>query len=270
MCPGPVFLGAQPHLRTTKARFGYMESIKVLVIDDEKNARELLLALLRKYCPEAVTDQAEDIPSAIDRINRNPPDLLFVDIHLRDGNGFDLLEKIGHLHFQVIFVSAYDTYTMKACKASALDYLLKPIDPEEFREAVDKARQRIRREKLAGRVDVLIQNLPASSKPRSFILKTADSIHVVNTDEVIYCEADGNYTTFHLAGGRNIMVSKSLAEYEEMIGSPKFIRTHQSYLVNMDHVTRYERGGSVVTDSGAILPVSTRKRESVLQFLQNL
>lgn len=250
-----------------------MDLIKILVIDDEYKARQVLVALLEKYCPgEMAIEQADSIQSAIDRINRNPPHLLLLDIRLQDGNGFDLLEKVQHLPLQVVFVSAYEEYAIRACKASALDYLLKPVDPDELKVALEKARRKILREKLAERVEQLVQNLGNELESKRIILKTAGSIHVVNIADIVYCQADGNYTVFHLAKNKSVMVSKPLAEYEEILGNQKFIRTHQSYLVNMQYVARYEKigGGCIVTTDGHTIPVSTRKKELVLQYLQNL
>jgi two-component system LytT family response regulator len=245
----------------------------ILIIDDEKKARETIAEMINIYCEgEQKIREADGVSSGIRSIQEKVPDLLLLDIHLKDGNGFDILNKIKDKTLNVVFITAYEEYAMKACKVSALDYLLKPVDPDELIAAVEKARERINQDKLVDRLDAFMENMSGSKKLRKMILKTAESIHIVNINDIVFCEASGNYTTFHLVDGKKILVSKPLGEYEEMISDERFIRVHQSFLVNLDHISRYEKGdgGFIITVNNDSIPVSTRKKEQLMQLLNSL
>lgn len=248
--------------------------MKILIVDDEKRARETIHEMLRLYT-EGYTEirEADGVQSASELIQTFAPDVVLLDIELKDGNGFDLLARIGEPKFSVIFITAYQEYAIRACRVSALDYLLKPLSPDELREAMEKAQRKVEKEKWTERLDAFIQNMQSGNRElKKIILKTAESLHVVNMADIVFCEADRNYTTFHMTDRRQIVVSKTLGDYEEMIGSSRFIRTHNSFLVNMDHATRYEKGegGFIVTSTGNSVPVSIRRKEQVLQYMQSL
>lgn len=246
----------------------------ILIVDDEKKAREVISEMIRLYC-KANTDinlyEAEGVQTALAAIQQKVPDLLLLDIRLRDGNGFDLLNRVKHLEIPVIFITAYEEYAIKACKISALNYLLKPIDPFELQDAIGNAAKKIEREKLVERLDTFMQTFTGREQQvKRITLKTAESIYIINISDIVFCEADGNYTTFHLLDKRTVTVSRPLGDYEDMIGSERFIRTHQSYLVHMEHIISYARAeGSIVTVNGDKVPVSTRKKEQLLQFLNS-
>lgn len=245
--------------------------MRILIVDDEKKARDTITRMLQLYCPgEGLPEEAAGVTEALQKIQVSPPDLVLLDIHLKDGTGFDLLQKAGAFDFYVIFITAFEEYAIRACKVAALDYLLKPINPDELREAIAKARKRVEKEKMLERLDAFMQNMSgAAPRIHKITLKTAESIHVVSVADIVYCEASGSYTIFHLHDGRKIMVSRALGEYEEMIGSGTFIRVHQSFLVNGDHILRYERGdgGALILTHEQPVPVSSRKKDLVLQFL---
>lgn len=247
--------------------------MKVLIVDDEKRARETIREMLNLYT-EGITEirEADGVETALEAIRAFAPDVVLLDIQLKDGNGFDVLTKTGEPRFSVIFITAYEEYAVRACRVSALDYLLKPVNPDELREAMEKAKQRVAKDRWTERLDAFLQNMQGGRELKKIILKTAESLHVVNMADIVFCEADRNYTTFHLADKRQIVVSKTLGDYEEMIGGPRFIRTHHSFLVNMDHATRYEKGegGYIVTSTGQSIPVSIRRKEQVLQYMQSL
>lgn len=248
--------------------------MKILIVDDERRARETIHEMLRLYT-EGYTEirEADGVQTALELIRTYAPDVVLLDIQLKDGNGFDVLNKIGTPDFSIIFITAFEEYAIKACRVSALDYLLKPVSPDELQEAMEKARKKVDKEKWGERLDAFIQNMQSNNRElKKIILKTADSLHVVNMADIVYCEADRNYTTFHLVNLRQIVVSKTLGDYEEMIGSNRFIRTHNSFLVNMDHATRYEKGegGFIVTTTGNSIPVSIRRKDQVMHYMQNL
>jgi two-component system LytT family response regulator len=247
--------------------------MNILIVDDEKRARETIHEIIIQYGPEGtVINEADGVENAIKAIHKNKPDLLLLDIQLKDGNGFEVLKKIKNQDIHVIFITAYQEYAIKACKASALDYILKPVDPDELVIAIDKARQKIDKEKIVEKLDSFIVNMSGTDQQlRRITLKTVDSIHIIHISDIVYCEGSGNYTTFHMKDKKKIMVSKPIGEYEELISNLNFIRIHQSFLVNMDHILRYEKGeGMVITIHEEPVPVSTRKKDQLMRYLQNI
>ncbi len=244
--------------------------MKAILIDDERKGRETLKKLLETYCPEVdVVAMAPGVEEGYEVIRKHTPDIVFLDIEMPGGNGFELLEKFDQIHFQLVFTTAYDSYALKAIKVHALDYLLKPIDPEELVDTVKKAAKNLDSGKLFEKINAFIQQ-SVVPEVKKITLKTADSIHIVQISDIVFCEASGNYTTFYLIDKRKILVSRSLGEYEELIADPNFMRIHQSFLVNLSHVRRYDKGdgGSVITVNEHVVPVSTRKKEQLMQFLQ--
>lgn len=248
--------------------------IRALIVDDEKRARETIREVIKLYCPEITSiSEADSVPTAVEAIHAENPDLLFLDIRLNDGSGFDVLKHLKDKKPGVIFITAYEEYAIQAFKVSALDYLLKPIDPDDFSAAVKRALQKINEGKFAERMDVFMKNMEnASQGVKKMTLKTADSIHVINIADIVCCEADRNYTEFHLITGEKIVVSKSLGEYEDMLPVDSFLRVHQSYLVNVAYIKRYDKtdGGFLITVNEKTIPVSTRKKEQLIQFLAKL
>lgn len=248
--------------------------MKVLVVDDEERARESIVQMLSLYCPEVSEIlQAEGVQSALEVLSKHTPAVILLDIRLKDGSGFDLVKQIGERQLPVIFISAHEEYAIKAFQVSALHYLLKPIDPDELIAALKKVQEKNEREKLEQQLAILVENTQLINRSSSkIVLKTLDSIHVVPVAEIIYCEADKNYTTFYLDGKAKIVVSKSIGEYEELLPSHMFLRIHQSILLNLSFIDRYDRsdGGMVITKQGQQLAVSTRKKDQLMAYLNTL
>jgi two-component system LytT family response regulator len=245
-----------------------------LIVDDEKRARDTIAQMIKLYCPEIGTmKEASSVKTALDIIKKEKPDILLLDIRLEDGNGFDILKKINPEDFSIIFITAYDEYAIKAFKVSAIDYLLKPLDPDELIEAIARVHKKISKQLISNRVDLFLNQIELrNSVLKKITLKTAESIYIINIEDIIYCEASKNYTTFVLVNKQKILVSKNLREYEQLLPSHVFLRPHQSYLVNLKHITQYEKGEKnclVMTDNYAI-PVSTRKKEQVMQYFKNI
>ena len=244
-----------------------------LVVDDEKRARETILQIIKLFCPELrEVAEADSVKTALESIKSKKPDLIFLDIRLGDGSGFDVLKQTAGQNLNVIITTAYDEYAVKAFKYSAIEYLLKPIDPDDLIEAVEKASSLIQNKKLNERIELFLSHAVPKSPPiKKITLTTTDSIHIVNIEDIIFCEADRNYTTFYLPKKEKILVSKSLKEYEELLPSEQFLRCHQSFLVNLNHITRYEKADNylVCTDEHHI-SVSLRKKEQLMQFLKKL
>ncbi len=245
---------------------------KALVIDDENRTRELIVKMINSFGLvdiEAIQG-GNNVSSGIESIEENNPDIVFLDIQMPDGTGFDLLKGLKQKNFELIFITAHEEFAIKAIKFSALDYILKPIDQKELKAAVEKAIKAVDDKKEDIQFEALQNNINPSMK-RRLVLKTQESVHVVELDNIIRCEADRNYTSFFLSGGRKILVSKTLKEYETLLSGHNFLRVQQSHLINLDYVDRYDKGngGSVVMKDGSEVPLSPAKRDIFFKILEN-
>lgn len=251
--------------------------MRAVVIDDEVNGRETLLLLLQKYCPDVeVAGTADSVESGQALIAETRPDLVFLDIEMPLGSGFDLLEQFPDHVFEVVFTTAHAQYACDAFRVQALDYLLKPIYYDRLAGAVERARTRIseRRiytqqqssESLEFLLSVLVDKSVYSNK---VALRTADGIEFVQVRDIIRCEAENCYTTFHLAGGEKLVLSRTLREFEDMLSGFNFLRVHNSHLVNVTHIKRYIKrdGGYVVMSDGASILLSRRHREELVRTI---
>lgn len=247
--------------------------LRTLIIDDEEHQRISIGKMVRTYCPEAtVVGTADGVKSGIEAITLHKPDLVLLDIKMDDGTGFDLLDRLHHIDFKVIFITAFEQYAVKAFRMSAIDYLLKPLDPDELREAVEKVRS-VARQYFQQQLDNLKDLLsPGDKSIRKIILKTAENIYLVPVHEISHCESDGTYTNLYLADQSRIMVSNSLKEYEELLSDNGFFRVHRSYLINLRKIRRFEKaeGGYVILDEEIRIPVASRKREQLLELFEKL
>jgi len=244
--------------------------LKAIIIDDSIEARKALVTEIEDCCPEIeLIGQAEGVVSGAKLIRSVNPDLIFLDIQMNDGSGFDLLELIGNINFKVIFTTASDEYAVKAFKYSAVDYLLKPIDPDELVSAVKKAERGNQKENL----NLLMENAKHSNKPvRKLALNTLDKLHIVNISDIVRCESDVNYTQFFFSNGNKLLVTKTLKDFEDLLSEHQFIRVHQSHLVNVNYIKEFVKGDGgylVMTDKTSV-PVSTRKRNTVVEMLNSL
>ena len=245
---------------------------KVLIIDDENRTRQLIANMIDSFGFDVETiPEGQNVESGIEAINKYKPDIVFLDIQMPDGTGFDVLRSIEDKDFAVIFITAHEEFAIKAIKFSALDYLLKPVDPTELESALKKAIQAIQDDSENTQFEALQKNINPNEK-RRLVLKTQESVHVVDLDDIIRCEADRNYTSFFLKSGKKILVSKTLKEYETLLSGHNFLRVQQSHLININFVERYDKkhGGAVVLKDGSEVPLSPAKREVFFQTLENL
>jgi two-component system LytT family response regulator len=249
--------------------------IKAVIIEDEKKSADLLVQLLQKNCPDiSIAGKAENVREGIDLVNKLKPELIFLDVMMPDGSGFDVLEKLKDLKFDVIFTTATDKFAVKAIKYSALDYLLKPIDPAELIAAVKKISDRsqsIRGGASEENLRSLLENVRQNENQFSKItLPTGHAYEIVLIKDIIRCEANDNYTNVYLASGKKFLVSGTLKHYEDLLPSNDFTRVHHSHLINMNHMVRFvkEDGGYVVMSDGSKVEVSRRKREDFLNKLK--
>lgn len=251
-----------------------MNKINALIIDDERSNREFLAVVLADFCPQVnVVGEAEDVQSGIEMIRKHDPELVFLDIQMPNGTGFDLLEQFVPPRFQVIFVTAYDKYAIRSFKHSAVDYLLKPIDPEDLVKAVERAQQRTMQQEMTQNLQNLAHNLRNNDPSnRKLIVKDRQGLVVIRLDDVVRCEADGNYSVFRLTDGSKVTAAKPIKHFEEILEEKLFARIHNSHLVNLNHIVKYikGRGGIVITSDGAELEVSRSKRDEFLRRLEAL
>jgi len=244
---------------------------KAIIIDDIDNSRVTLAHDLEKYCPEIeIIGEADSVKTGIEIIKEKKPEVVFLDIQLGDGTGFDILEKIENLDFQVIFTTALDSYGIKAIKFSALDYLLKPIDPDELIEAVKKLMKDEKKSTIKDSLNLLLENLKDIHPGNKRIaLNSADKVHMVNINDIIRCESQGGYTIFYLQNKEQIVVTKNLKEYEHLLEEYSFIRVHHSHLINFTYLKEYVKkdgGYAIMTDKSEV-PVSFRKRNNLMDMI---
>lgn len=244
-----------------------------MIIDDEAGNIELTTNLL-KLCevPVQVVGTAYSVESGYQLLVTNPPDLVFLDVEMTDGTGFDLLKRFETIDFKIIFITAHQEFAIAAFKFSALDYLLKPVSPPDFVAAVKKVEQAISSEEFNVKLQTLLYNITDQSRSRKkVVLKTIDRIYAIYASDIIRFEADGSYTIVYLDGGKKIMVSRLLKEFDEMLAPSGFARPHQSHLVNIDQVYCFARAEShLVMKDDSIVPVSARKKELIMSLIQSM
>lgn len=251
-----------------------MEKLRTILIDDEKSNREFLQVLLADHCPDVeLVGTADGVESGLELIQEVQPDLVFLDIQMPTGTGFDLLEQVKEADFEVVFVTAYDQYAIRAFRYSAVDYLLKPLDPDDLVLAVQRATRARLQEHGNDRLSGLLDNLKnLTGLPGKLIVPDQSGFEVLELEEIIRAEAERNYTTFVLVSGRKVVSSKPIGHYEEMLQDRSFVRIHNSHLVNLRHLQRYTkgRGGLVVMSDGEELEVSRRKRDDFLKRISEM
>lgn len=246
--------------------------VRAVIIDDSSNARSALKGDLEHYCPQVrVVSEADGVASGIKLILDYAPELVFLDIKMADGTGFDLLEKLKKenlKNMQVVFTTAYDQYAIQAFKYSAIDYLLKPVEPEELVLAVEKVEQK----KSAGlppNFDLLLENMKRKELAGRIALNSLEKVHIVPVSDIIRCESQRNYTLFYLSNKRQVLTTRTMKDYEEMLEPQGFIRVHHSHLINIQHLKEIIKtdGGYAIMDDEAQVPVSVRKKEQLLKVL---
>lgn len=244
---------------------------KALIIDDESKARNALRNLLEQHCSDKVIviGEADCVQKGLEAVQSLKPDLVFLDVQMPDGTGFDLLEQLQEVNFKLIFASAFDKFAITAFKFSALDYLLKPVEAEYLIEACSRLEETDRFKELNKKLEILMSNKNSFEK---IALPTLDGIIFVKIKEIIRCESDNNYTGIFLKSGERIMVSRTLKEYDDMLSPFNFFRIHKSHLINLSFLNRYKKGegGFVIMEDGAELEVSRRRKEEFLAAIQNI
>ncbi len=244
---------------------------KILIVDDEPNARAIVAGFLKRKIPGAELLEASGVEEALNVLENNSVDLAMLDINLGEDTSFDLLNRIGldAIDFKIIFISAYNQYAITAFKFSAIDYLLKPINPFEFEAALDRAMQSM--VQTGEQLNLLSDGMQKQQKQfDKIVLRGHEKIQLVAPDEIVYCQSDNNYTTFYLTDNTTVIVSQTLKEYDQLLRPLGFFRTHRSYLINLNHLRLYDKreGGSVQLRNGVNLPLARGKKEALLSIIE--
>lgn len=249
-----------------------MEKLKAILIDDESSGLSALYEKLQKYCPQVeVLQLCDTAEKGIHAINSLRPDLVFLDVEMPVMNGFVLVQHLQNKNFELIFVTAYDHYAIKAIRYSALDYLLKPVEVEELKAAVEKAMEKkFGAQSGNPRLDLLLENLVFEKKKfKRIAIPASDGLQVVKIEDIIYLEASANYTMIFLTDGIKLIASRTLKDFEELLPTDVFVRIHHSYIINVNCVEKYIRGegGQVVLSNRAVLDVAKRKKQEFMKAL---
>lgn len=251
--------------------------ITALIVDDEAKSRSILAKLLNDFCPEVdVVGDAESVDTAFREFIEKKPQLLFLDIEMPHGSGFDLLRRLPNLNFEVVFVTGFDHYALKAIKFHALDYLLKPVDIEELIQAVKKAKKAINQTQDTQRIKQLIVNLSnPDPSTQQIAIPTSEGREFIPVEQIIYCEADAGYTTIYLKNKRKLVSSRNLGEYEKLLPSPdesqkhRFYRIHYGQLVNLFFIEKYNsRENYVLMSNGAQINIAQRRKSKFLELVE--
>lgn len=249
--------------------------IKVIIIDDELHCIERLTMLLNDNCKKTVDlcGSFQSVEEGIKAIKKINPDLIFLDVEINDETGFDLLQRIPAINFEVIFTTAYDKYAVQAFKFSAIDYLLKPIDETDLLPAINKLQEKVSTKETAKKFEALFYNLNASnSASRKICVPVLNGIEFISVNNILRCESDINYTTIFMKDKQKLVVAKTLKEFEELLSDYNFYRVHNSHLINLAYIKTYNKGhgGSVIMEDGAQIEVSVRRKDEFLKKLTTL
>lgn len=249
-----------------------MKTFTSIVVDDIPEALEMLSNDIQKYHPEIeIIGKGTSVISTAKLLQKQQPDILFLDIMLGDGTGFDILEIVPNLKSKIIFVTASDEYAIKAFKFAAIDYILKPYSNKDLADSIKKAKEQIKPSK--DQLSVLQESIKNPNKVSEKIsLHTSEKIIVVQISEIVRCKSDNNYTTFYLENGKNILVSKTLKYFSDMLKEHNFLRVHQSHLINTKYIKEFIKsdGGYIILKDKSNIPVSVRKKNEVIEAINNL
>lgn len=248
--------------------------LRAIIVDDIDAIRKKNIDIIKTNCSTiAIIGEANSVESGINLINQLVPDLVFLDVEMPDGTGFDLLQKIQPIHFKVIFITGHEDFAVRAFRFSAIDYLLKPLVASELVEAVKKAEESLSKEIIDLKLNTLFSNLERPKELQKLVLKTSDKIYSVNIQDIVHCESDKNYTTFYFIDAPTLVVSTTLKEYENLLKPFNFFRSHQSHLINMsyfDHFIKSDGGNTIIMKNKSKIPLAVRKKEEFLMIIDSL
>jgi len=252
--------------------------ITAILIDDDANLRNGMKSFLARYAPEiSIIGEADSVETGVVTMQQLQPQVVFLDIQLGDGTGFDILEQLaaknGKVTSNIVFITAHEQYAIKAFRFSALDFLLKPVDPEELQKVVGKIKKVLDRNDNYAHIDLLLENIRRKvDNFKRIALSTSDGIHLFEISDIIRCESEDNYTKFYIKNSKPILISKTLKEYEDLLTEHGFERIHQSHLINLSYLKSYIKkdGGYVIMADNSNLPISQRKKERLQELLKTI
>ncbi|WP_282786680.1 LytR/AlgR family response regulator transcription factor [Flavobacterium croceum] len=252
--------------------------ITALLIDDDAHLREGMKGLLHIYAPQIqILGEAYSVKTGVEAIKNYQPQVVFLDIQLTDGTGFDILEELlaqyGKINTYVVFITAHEQYAIKAFRFSALDFLLKPVDPDELNNVLQKINKVLQKDEGFAHIDLLLENMRKKVDTfKRIALSNADGVHVFDISDIIRCESEDNYTKFYIKNSKPILISKTLKDYEDLLADHGFERIHQSHLINLNYLKSYikKEGGYIIMADEAHVPISQRKKERLQEILKNL
>ncbi len=242
--------------------------MRTLIIDDEQECRRATRLIAEKYCPNLqIVGEADSVATGLKAISQLQPELVLLDIQMQDGTGFDLVQHYETIPFKIIFITSFDQYALQAFQLSALDYLLKPIEPELLIKAVHKAITVDVSHTIKQQVEIQLASLQVKQR---IALPTLEGLEIFNLDDIMYCESDSNYTMFYLKNNSKFMVSRTIKEYEDILPEKQFVRIHKSYIINLLFVTKYIKGdgGDIVLSNGVCLPIARLRKDKLLEKLK--
>lgn len=249
--------------------------IETVIIEDDPEIRQVYRHLLKKYFPDEIeiVGEAESVSLGVDLIKTKKPIFALMDIEIIGGTSFDILKKLYPYNFKIIFITAFNQFALKAIKFSAMDYILKPVEEDEFKKSIEKAIYSIESDQnnsLQNRH--LMEFYKKENQLKKIVLKTMDAFHLVNISEILYCRSDNSYTSFFLDNGEEIVVSKGIREYIGILDEYGFFRPHQSYIVNLNFIKKVDKtdGGFIVMKNGAEIPISSRQKKYFFKLMDNI
>jgi two-component system LytT family response regulator len=252
--------------------------ITALLIDDDSNLRNGMKSLLARYAPDMhIIGEADSVESGVKAMDSLRPQVVFLDIQLGDGTGFDILEQLanknGKSSSHIVFITAHEQYAIKAFRFSALDFLLKPVDPEELEKVIAKIKNAVNDNSNYAHIDLLLENIRKKvDNFKRIALSTSDGIHLFEVSDIIRCESEDNYTKFYIKNNKPVLISKTLKEYEDLLTEHGFERIHQSHLINLSYLKSYIKkdGGYVIMSDNSHLPISQRKKERLQELIKTI
>ncbi len=248
--------------------------IKAVIVDDDPANCTLIRRLLNEYFPDiSVAAEADSVRTAVEEIKKHLPDFVLLDIEIKGGSGFQVLQHLKPYKFRVVFVTAFNNFAIKAIKFSAMDYILKPVNEVEFQQAIQNVLNTLDSdENIRKQKDYLLNYYQKATRTGKIVLRTNDALHVVDMKDILYCRSDNSYTSFFLLSGEEITISRGLKDYADLLKDYGFMRPHQSYLVNLDHVKKVDKahGGFVIMKNGIEIPLASRQRKKIIELLEKL
>lgn len=243
--------------------------LKAIIVEDEPISRQILAGYLERYCPDVMlVAEADEVQSGVAAIKKHQPDILFLDVEMPKGNGFDLLEQVGEINFETVFVTAYGNYAIKALNYSAAYYILKPVSIEDLVAAVDKIKQKKQKDQRSIHTRVLLENIHSGAPQKNkIVLPLLDGFDVVSIKDIVHCRANDNFTDFYFVDKQKKMICRTLKFYEELLAESGFMRVHKSHLINLDHIVKYTKGkgGQLTMIDGSMIDISPNKKDELME-----